>query len=771
MSGVLTPESTETASAGAKPTCEKCGYMDSWGAASWCPRCGFCPKLNHDGAEPVSEWDDEGDLSNIKLVIPSWIWTLLAGELAFVVIGFAVRYLLADSEGYLSLASLIQLSFGLLLVGFGHYGALFAAIRLDGNMGFKELVFYPPAVWKIILKNLDTKSHLIMNMVWGVSLCGLALLILGPVKMDKIKEELAATREERQRKKKEFVGKVIGGMAKASAATQSPQAPGGGPMSMEDSIESFAGMATGQVGIDDAVNASGGGHRANTGTTVAGINTKAIGSVGPGQPGDITSQVAPPEVHNRSVHEAWRAQADADRPRHGAATIQEKPDAPPEVSDSGTPTNEDRQDSASPTPNSRHSTTPSQTNPATRKPDQTPQHTPVPTNQGTPCIIFGYLGNAKGEVRSVLIASDPDVEFPKYAGRLAIDDLPEDVAKRLSDELPQLRQRRPLINCPYNAMWVAPDFSVIVDHKGWGQSGLRNPTVQSWSHTPQRTFQTANKINRSPSLSGSGDQVFDDVTVDIGQTIIPPLEAECQPLVVEAKLMQDRGLQVMDVNRILRDTKSQLVGLSVVEAPLHSAAGHPHGEAVRVVVSTENLPFRCAAFTEWGATELSSPDDQRLVEETALLQVLDQGGDGLVHRSALVRQSISQTGRCPGSMVVPAPVEELHEANPLLDQSTGEQAVVGEAGSSGFGPVVLHDMLRLFRDVHDLRDGCLHPVRQLVLRDARQCFGMAELSRLNFIEIVQGVQAHPANVSTHARWIGDIQHRIALRATLHSLIN
>ena len=51
----------------------------------------------------------------------------------------------------------------------------------------------------------------------------------------------------------------------------------------------------------------------------------------------------------------------------------------------------------------------------------------------------------------------------------------------------------------------------------------------------------------------------------------------------------------------------------------HAAAGQPHREALDVVVAAVALRHRRAA-------ELAAPDDQRVVEHAALLQVRDQRG-------------------------------------------------------------------------------------------------------------------------------------------------
>ena len=54
------------------------------------------------------------------------------------------------------------------------------------------------------------------------------------------------------------------------------------------------------------------------------------------------------------------------------------------------------------------------------------------------------------------------------------------------------------------------------------------------------------------------------------------LELERQPLVVDAQAVQDRGVQVVDVDRVLDDVVAEVVGLAVDDARLDAAAGHPH---------------------------------------------------------------------------------------------------------------------------------------------------------------------------------------------------
>src|SRR5205823_6747422 len=74
-----------------------------------------------------------------------------------------------------------------------------------------------------------------------------------------------------------------------------------------------------------------------------------------------------------------------------------------------------------------------------------------------------------------------------------------------------------------------------------------------------------------------------------------------------------------------------------------------------------------------GAAKLAAPDDQRVVEEAARLQVLDEGGGRLIDVSRLTADLARQR-----AMLVPAAMEELYEANATLDHPASEQTVARE---------------------------------------------------------------------------------------------
>ena len=72
----------------------------------------------------------------------------------------------------------------------------------------------------------------------------------------------------------------------------------------------------------------------------------------------------------------------------------------------------------------------------------------------------------------------------------------------------------------------------------------------------------------------------------IGQPVVAALVLERQPGVVDAEAVQHRGMQVVDVHRLVDDVVAVVVGLTSSDPRLDAAARHPHGEAARVVVAT-----------------------------------------------------------------------------------------------------------------------------------------------------------------------------------------
>src|SRR4051794_38793394 len=83
----------------------------------------------------------------------------------------------------------------------------------------------------------------------------------------------------------------------------------------------------------------------------------------------------------------------------------------------------------------------------------------------------------------------------------------------------------------------------------------------------------------------SGEQLGDYLAVNVRQTVIAPLEAVGQLLVVQAEQVQNSRLQIVNVDGILNDVIAEVVGGAHGDAPLDSSAGQPHRIGVLMVVA------------------------------------------------------------------------------------------------------------------------------------------------------------------------------------------
>ena len=114
--------------------------------------------------------------------------------------------------------------------------------------------------------------------------------------------------------------------------------------------------------------------------------------------------------------------------------------------------------------------------------------------------------------------------------------------------------------------------------------------------------------------------------LDTGQPDIESLEGDCETLVVETELMQQRGVQIVNVDWILGHAKAEFVRLTITDSRFESAPRKPHGEGVNVMIAAG----RVAHFAHRRAAKLATPHDNRVIEQARPLQITHQCGAGLV---------------------------------------------------------------------------------------------------------------------------------------------
>ena len=113
------------------------------------------------------------------------------------------------------------------------------------------------------------------------------------------------------------------------------------------------------------------------------------------------------------------------------------------------------------------------------------------------------------------------------------------------------------------------------------------------------------------------------------------------------------------MNGIGDHIETKLVRLAVYVPRLHSTPRQPHAEAAVVMIATIVAPL-----DHRSPSEFASPDDERIFEQTTLLQIPDQCRTGLVG----IQCVLFNTGR-QISVLIPRFMKELNTANAPFDQA------------------------------------------------------------------------------------------------------
>ena len=107
---------------------------------------------------------------------------------------------------------------------------------------------------------------------------------------------------------------------------------------------------------------------------------------------------------------------------------------------------------------------------------------------------------------------------------------------------------------------------------------------------------------------GSRKEFVDEFSVDIGQTVVSTLGSVRESFVIEAQAMEQRGLDVVYMHRLVDDVVSEFIGSSVGDSRFDTATCEPHAVGFRVVVASTRASEGCVAFDHGSASEFATPD-------------------------------------------------------------------------------------------------------------------------------------------------------------------
>ncbi len=134
---------------------------------------------------------------------------------------------------------------------------------------------------------------------------------------------------------------------------------------------------------------------------------------------------------------------------------------------------------------------------------------------------------------------------------------------------------------------------------------------------------------------------------------------------VEAHLVEDGGVEIVDVDGVFDDIIAKLIGFAV-HARLDAPARHPDREGAGVMVAPVIVESELA-LTIVGSAKFAAPDNERFVQQAPLLQVGYQGRRRLIYVFGLTQNFAGQI-----AVGVPALVVKLHEAYAFFGKFSGQ---------------------------------------------------------------------------------------------------
>ncbi|HBL41825.1 hypothetical protein [Gimesia sp.] len=214
-----------------QPTCSECGTFEPWGLSSWCPQCGYYPKLG----KCVGQSDVQGQSlqpapqpENIWELIPAWGWVAGAGTIAAIGLSIGGRFYCED-PGQLCLWTITQATVGLMMFLIGHFIAYLNAVSRSADFSILSIVMTPFKIWRPAIHRFPKGVWKLDLAVWGLTLVVGAFAIVGGFEFNSLFKDWG-------------VKKTANVNLLASVVDQAKSAEGeDGANNMEDALNDFAG--------------------------------------------------------------------------------------------------------------------------------------------------------------------------------------------------------------------------------------------------------------------------------------------------------------------------------------------------------------------------------------------------------------------------------------------------------------------------------------------------------------------------------------------------
>ena len=234
------------------------------------------------------------------------------------------------------------------------------------------------------------------------------------------------------------------------------------------------------------------------------------------------------------------------------------------------------------------------------------------------------------------------------------------------------------------------------------------------------------------------NDVVDNFSMHIGQTEVASRVAIGELFVLNAELVKDGGVEVVDVDSVFDGVYAELIGGAIHETSFDTSASHEHGKTSMVVVPASLfLVFVFADLGVWSPAKFTAPDDEGFVEKATVFQVVKESCGGFVTvgtKSAMAVIIVAVS--VPGLFAV-VQVVDLYEADAGFTEATSQEATLRKLGA----PVAFMNVLGFLGNIEHIRSLGLHGVGEFHCTDLGIEFGVLfSLFEMNLVEGVDEIE-------------------------------
>ena len=160
----------------------------------------------------------------------------------------------------------------------------------------------------------------------------------------------------------------------------------------------------------------------------------------------------------------------------------------------------------------------------------------------------------------------------------------------------------------------------------------------------------------------------------VSQANIASAVTKRESFVIDAQLVQDGRVQVVNGERIDNGVRAKLVGFAIRDSALKATTGHEDCITADMMISARDIVDRTDG---WRAPHFASPQHDGLIQQAALMQVCNQCRDGLFRDAGvLFVVRFQMRVLVPRRVVaIEARAGDLDESDTGLDESSCSQGL------------------------------------------------------------------------------------------------